>query len=194
MAVLSRQSLWVAVLLLLPSLVYAQLLITVEDILGEDDGLQLGTSFSYFNRQSDVNFLGLSENEDLLGLGFSLRYGVVPDTDISFFASASYIEGRGLAGGERFSYSEYRGELVGFSISHRISPDAETPALIVFGRIGLLERSSRLDADVEYGAGATRCKLTGNLGASIKPPPHCSLALATTSTRMHRFTFRGTCQ
>ena len=139
----------------------AQLPITIQDIFLRQNTKELGISLQYASQQSDggfyldpdgVFFVRDLGNVDQLTLGLSARFGASENTELSLDASTTHSDSRNINNfvGRR-SGSEWHGPSVGFGFSHRVSNDAETPGLQVFGRVSLLERSSNLDSDHVYG-------------------------------------------
>ena len=141
----------IATLLLIVSPVCAELPLTVEDIFTQQGKGELAVSAAYANQQQELDVFGVVTNEDALSLGLGWRYGAWRNTEVSVSSSFAWADVRGFSGNDRYSYVERRGEQITVSLSHRISDDAETPALLVFGQIVAAERIPSFDSGVVYG-------------------------------------------
>ena len=139
----------------------AQLPITVEDLFAKQDSFALGLTLSYYNLgpQVELDFVEgehplyihrVTDNVDQLTWGVNGRYGASKNTEVSVDLTMGYKSTRRLLVDSNSS-SERTGERLSFSVSHRLSEDAETPALLLSGQVEALHRSRRFGSGTVYG-------------------------------------------
>jgi long-subunit fatty acid transport protein len=112
-----------------------ELPLTVEDILTARDRVRVDVDIAYFNSTRESQALAVRENTDALNLTAGVRYGWTLDTELAFDASYGYEDRRYQYGDARASSSEEGLRAISLGISHRLLPDGETPALIVFASV-----------------------------------------------------------
>jgi periplasmic protein len=164
---------------LIPSIVYADLPLSLEDILTDKGKLKLEASVSYINGESNhselsspiyiqtgtANFIAVptevrerNQNSDMVVGTLGLRYGLTGNTDI--YGSGSYLwrEDRQFDGESRKTRDDSLSD-ISLGISHTFLKDEKNPALIGFIEGTVYEKShGKVSSGKSWLIGATTYK------------------------------------
>ena len=158
------------------SMASADLPLTIEDLITQQNRYRLDFSMAYANsdRQrvssryqifeaGNGQFIQLPvsvgddrRNADILALTLGFRYGLTTDTELftrlNGVIETTRFENRETNGVEtsRSDSNQQLNDLI-LGINHRISDDTKTPALLAFAELGLAENTAIDDSDFVYG-------------------------------------------
>lgn len=149
---------------LLPAAAFADMPLSIEDVLTDKGKFKLDAAVSYINTESSRSGLGApvyiqtgdasfipvptelhetGSNSDMLVGTLGLRYGLTSNTDL--YGSSSYLwsEAREFTGGTAESSKSRSKHLsdISLGISHTFLKDDKNPALIGFAEAVLYEKS-----------------------------------------------------
>lgn len=155
----------------LPSLCWADLPLTVEDLLTEKDKFRLEFGLSYANADRNnidtrfelvqtgtdsfvllpVDINEQRQNSDILALTLGVRYGITVNTEIytRLTATADSVRMRRDTTTDSRSSQQWNEFVLG--INHQFSQDNETPPLLGFAEISAVENTASGGSDFVYG-------------------------------------------
>jgi len=111
---------------------YADLPLTVEDLLTTQDRYRVDLDLYYFNNSDRSSALNYRSNTDYFNLNLGVRYGWSLATELSVRAQWHHQETRFQQFGLRQTNTDSDFNQLSFGINHKFSPDNDTPALLGF--------------------------------------------------------------
>ncbi|MDO4426759.1 MAG: hypothetical protein Q4B88_01375 [Moraxella sp.] len=187
----------VLVLTLLPVLSYADLPLTVEDILADKNRFKLDTDFSYYNHQQsstsvqDFSVADLGNgrmiyvpsfgesysNTDSIIMGLGLRYGVSDRWELGVKSNAIYHNARHQNGTELTGSSDTHLNDIRLSTQYQFTKNhTKLPDMLAFGELSLYDNTQGLKS--KQGASA----LVGGTVYTVNDP----IVLSLTGTYHHQ--------